>query len=92
MLAAQEAGLAAAKPGNTFRDVHEAAIAVIAERLDEWGLLPVDLEEALSDEGSSTGAGWCTARSHHLGLDVHDCALARKEAYLDGDARARAWS
>ena len=22
--------------------------------------------------------------SHHLGIDVHDCALARKEAYLDG--------
>ena len=22
--------------------------------------------------------------SHHLGIDVHDCALAREEAYLDG--------
>ena len=22
--------------------------------------------------------------SHHLGLDVHDCAQARKELYLDG--------
>jgi Xaa-Pro aminopeptidase len=25
--------------------------------------------------------------SHHLGLDVHDCAQARREAYLDGELR-----
>jgi Xaa-Pro aminopeptidase len=23
--------------------------------------------------------------SHHLGLDVHDCAQARRELYLDGE-------
>ena len=40
VLAAQEAGLAAAQPGATFGDVHAAAIEVIAEPLAEWGLLP----------------------------------------------------
>jgi len=84
VLAAQEAGLAAAKPGNTFRDVHAAAIAVIAEFLAEWGLLPVDLETALSDDGQQHRRWMVHGTSHHLGLDVHDCSLARKEAYLDG--------
>ena len=40
VLAAQEAGLAAVKPGNKFSDVHAAAIRVIAEHLHAWGLLP----------------------------------------------------
>ena len=26
--------------------------------------------------------------SHHLGLDVHDCAAARRELYLDGTLEA----
>jgi Xaa-Pro aminopeptidase len=84
VLAAQEAGIAAAKPGATFRDVHAAAIAVIAERLAEWGLLPVDLETAMSDDGQQHRRWMVHGTSHHLGLDVHDCSLARKEAYLDG--------
>jgi Xaa-Pro aminopeptidase len=84
VLAAQEAGIAAAKPGATFRDVHAAAIAVIAQRLAEWGLLPVDLETALSDDGQQHRRWMVHGTSHHLGLDVHDCSLARKEAYLDG--------
>jgi Xaa-Pro aminopeptidase len=25
--------------------------------------------------------------SHHLGIDVHDCALARKEDYMDAELR-----
>jgi Xaa-Pro aminopeptidase len=25
--------------------------------------------------------------SHHLGLDVHDCATARKEMYIDAELR-----
>ena len=40
VFAAQEAGIAAVKPGNTFSDVHAAAIRVIAEHLHAWGLLP----------------------------------------------------
>jgi Xaa-Pro aminopeptidase len=84
VLEAQEAGMAAAKPGNTFRDIHQAAIEVIARKLDQWGLLPVPLDEALTDEGQQHRRWMVHGTSHHLGLDVHDCALARKEAYLDG--------
>ena len=98
VLAAQEAGLAAAKPGNTFRDVHAAAIAVIAEKLAEWGLLPVSLEEALTDEGQQHRRWMVHGTSHHLGLDVHDCGagpqggLPRRHprARHGADGRARA--
>ena len=44
------AGRRSRRPGRvlTFLDVHHAAIAVIAEHLAEWGLLPVSAEESLS--------------------------------------------
>ena len=35
VLAAQEAGLAAARPGNRFKDIHQAAITVIAQHLPQ---------------------------------------------------------
>jgi Xaa-Pro aminopeptidase len=87
VLAAQEAGLAAVKPGNTFKDVHEAAIRVIAEHLVEWGLLPVDVETTLGDEGGHHRRWMVHGTSHHLGIDVHDCAQARREQYLEAELR-----
>jgi Xaa-Pro aminopeptidase len=89
VLDAQEAGLAAVRPGNTFRDVHAAAIRVVAERLVEWGMLPegVDIETTLGDEGGHHRRWMVHGTSHHLGIDVHDCAQARREAYLDGELR-----
>ncbi len=86
VLAAQEAGLAAVKPGNTFKQVHEAAIKVIAEHLAEWGLLPsgVDVTATLAPEGGYHRRWMVHGTSHHLGLDVHDCAHALRADYLDG--------
>jgi Xaa-Pro aminopeptidase len=82
--AAQRAGFAAAKPGATFKEVHEAAIRVIAETLHEWGILPVSVEETLSSEGGQFRRWMVHGTSHHLGLDVHDCAAARREQYREG--------
>lgn len=87
VLDAQEAGMAAVKPGNRFKDVHAAGIRVIAERLSEWGLLPVDVETALSDEGGHHRRWMVHGTSHHLGLDVHDCSLARREHAREGELR-----
>jgi Xaa-Pro aminopeptidase len=84
VLAAMPASCAAAQPGATFSDVHRAAIAVIAEHLDAWGLLPVPLEEALSEEGGQHRRWMPHGTSHHLGIDVHDCAQARRENYREG--------
>lgn len=85
--AAQEAGIAAAQPGATFGDVHQAAIAVIARYLADWGLLPVTPEESLGDEGGQHRRWMVHGTSHHLGLDVHDCAQARNENYRQGTLR-----
>jgi len=84
VLAAQEAGIAAARPGATFADVHRAAIAVVAEHLDAWGLLPVPLAEALSEDGGQHRRWMPHGTSHHLGIDVHDCSQARRENYREG--------
>nr|WP_274638096.1 aminopeptidase P family protein [Microbacterium bovistercoris] len=82
---AADAAFAAAKPGVTFRTVHETALAVIARRTAEWGLLPVTADEALdADTGGQHRRYMVHGTSHHLGLDVHDCAQARREMYYDG--------
>jgi Xaa-Pro aminopeptidase len=78
---AQEAGIAAVKPGARYRDFHEASQQVLAARLVEWGLVegPAErvLELGLQRRWTLHGTG------HMLGLDVHDCAQARVEAYVD---------
>ncbi|WP_068397610.1 aminopeptidase P family protein [Kribbia dieselivorans] len=83
---AQEAGIAAAKPGNRFSDIHEAAIRVIAQHLHRWGLLPdgVSVEDTLDKETGQYHRRWMVhGTSHHLGIDVHDCALATRAEYMD---------
>jgi len=86
VLDAADAAFAVAKPGTKFRDIHAAAMEVIAARLEEWGLLPegVTAEVSLSPEGQQHRRWMVHGTSHHLGLDVHDCAQARRELYLDG--------
>ncbi|MFE6488172.1 aminopeptidase P family protein [Streptomyces sp. NPDC057757] len=79
---AQEAGMAAVKPGARFRDFHEAAQRSLTARLVEWGFIEGPAERAyeLSLQRRFTMAG----TGHMLGLDVHDCASARNEEYVDG--------
>jgi Xaa-Pro aminopeptidase len=79
---AQEAGIAAVQPGSKYRDFHDASQRVLAARLVEWGLVegPVErvLELGLQRRWTLHGTG------HMLGMDVHDCAAARVESYVDG--------
>jgi Xaa-Pro aminopeptidase len=86
VLEAADATFEVARPGLTFRELNEAAMKVIAQRLHEWGLLPdgVSVEESLDEEGQYHRRWMVHGTSHHLGLDVHDCAQARREMYLDG--------
>lgn len=84
VLDAAEAALArAAEPGVKFRNLHEAAQEVLATRLEEWGVLPVPAAESLKKEGQQHRRWMPHGTSHHLGLDVHDCAQARQEMYQD---------
>lgn len=75
----------AKQPGAKFRDLHAAAQEVLAKHLFEWGLLPVSVEESLSPEGQQHRRWMPHGTSHHLGLDVHDCAQARQELYQDAE-------
>lgn len=85
---AQEAGIAACRPGAVFADVHNAAIAVIAKYLEEWGILPVSAAESLDPERGGHHRRWMVhGTSHHLGMDVHDCAQARNEQYRFGELK-----
>ena len=81
VLDSQQAGFEAAKPGATYSDIHHACMRVIAERLHDWGLLPVSVEESLSPQGQQHRRWLACGVAHHLGLDVHDCAQARYESY-----------
>ncbi|MFF9350010.1 aminopeptidase P family protein [Streptomyces sp. NPDC014734] len=88
VLAAQEAGIAALRPGARFRDFHLAAMRVIAEGLHGWGVLRMSADEALdADNGFYRRYTLCSS-GHMLGMDVHDCARARADAYLDGRLEA----
>ncbi|MFF1830510.1 aminopeptidase P family protein [Paenarthrobacter sp. NPDC058040] len=84
VLEAADAAFAAARPGVRFRDIHNAAMSVIAHRTAEWGLLPVTASEALEEDNQQHRRYMVHGTGHHLGLDVHDCAQARREMYLDG--------
>ncbi|MDP3949391.1 aminopeptidase P family protein [Microbacterium sp.] len=85
VLEAADAAFAVARPGVKFREVHEAAMKVIAKRVAEWGVLPVSAEEALdADAGGQHRRYMVHGTSHHLGIDVHDCAQARREMYYEG--------
>jgi Xaa-Pro aminopeptidase len=77
----QQAGIDAVRPGADYRDFHEASQRLLAERLVEWGILegPAERVYELSLQRRFTMAG----TGHMLGLDVHDCAQARNETYVD---------
>ena len=83
--AAADAAFAAAKPGAKFSELNAAAWNVIAHRIEEWGFLPVSAEESLDPTSGHHHRRYMVhGTSHHLGLDVHDCAQARRELYAGG--------
>ena len=80
---AQLAGFAAIKPGVKFSEINTACQKVLAEGLAAMGVLTVSAEESLKPEVGLHRRWTLHGVSHHLGIDVHDCAHARKENYLD---------
>ena len=80
---AADAAFAIARPGIRFHELHAEAMKVIAARTAEWGLLPASAEASLA-EGQYHRRYMVHGTSHHLGIDVHDCAQARRDFYHDG--------
>lgn len=81
---AQEAAIAEVRPGAAFLDPHRAAMRVLAEGLEELGILPVSSDKALAEDLQAHRRYTLHGTSHMLGLDVHDCAQAREEEYRGG--------
>jgi len=88
VLEAADTAFSIVRPGIRFREVHAAAMGVIAARTAEWGLLPVGADVALEADHQEHRRYMVHGTSHHLGIDVHDCAQARREMYLDGVVEA----
>jgi Xaa-Pro aminopeptidase len=82
--AAQRAGIEAVKPGLAWEELALTVNRVLAEGLAELGLLPGSVEEALDKESMLYRRWTLHGFGHMLGLDVHDCAQARKERYREG--------
>ncbi|CAM5364077.1 aminopeptidase P family protein [Corynebacterium variabile] len=83
VVASQRAGLAVCTPGHRYSDFHFASMQVLAEGLDDLGLLPVSVDEALSADGQHHRRYIVCGVGHHLGLDVHDCSHSPYEDYQD---------
>lgn len=70
VLAANEAGIAAATAGATIDAVHEACLRVLCAGLRELGLVTADVDAAI--EGELYRPYYPHKTSHWLGADVHD--------------------
>ncbi|TWJ16307.1 Xaa-Pro aminopeptidase [Stackebrandtia albiflava] len=83
--ASQQAGMDAVKPGVPYRDIHETCMRVLAEGLNDLGILPVSVDEAMAEDSLVYRRWTLHGFGHMLGLDVHDCAASRMEHYWKGD-------
>lgn len=83
VLAAQKAGFEAVVPGNDFMAPNEAAMRVLAHGLEALGILD-NAERDLAPDRQLYRRYTLHNVSHMLGIDVHDCASARSQAYKYG--------
>jgi Xaa-Pro aminopeptidase len=70
VLAAQEAAIAAIRPGATFHGPHDAAVRVLAQGMIDLKLLTGSVDGAIESE--SYKRFYMHRTGHWLGLDVHD--------------------
>jgi Xaa-Pro aminopeptidase len=79
VLAAQQAAIAAIRPGNHFMDAHEAALRVLVQGMLDLKLLAGTVDGLIESEAYKRF--YMHRTGHWLGLDVHDVG-----EYKDGDA------
>jgi Xaa-Pro aminopeptidase len=75
VLAAQQAVIAAARPGTTLEALHTTAVRTLTERLVAMGLLAEPVEQAIEQE--TFKRFYMHRTSHWLGRDVHDVGRYR---------------
>jgi Xaa-Pro aminopeptidase len=87
VLAAQYASIDVAKPGASYRDVHEAAKRTIVSGLCDLGIFRGDVDGLL--ERGAAGIFFPHGIGHLLGLDVHDMEdLGDRAGYAQGRSRS----
>ena len=79
---AQKAGFAAAKAGARIADINRACQEVLAVGLEKLGALPVSAAESLEPQNGYHRRWTLHGVTHMLGMDVHDCAQAKKDVYM----------
>ena len=85
MLAAQQAGIDAVRPGAEFLDPNTAAMKVLAQGLFDLGILDGRPRRGHAHRAAAARAATrCTASRTCSGIDVHDCAHARETSYCKG--------
>jgi Xaa-Pro aminopeptidase len=82
--ASQQAGIDTVKPGVRYKEIRDACNLVLAQGLADLGVLPCSVEEAMAGDSEVFRRWTLHGFGHMLGIDVHDCANARKEMYVDG--------
>ncbi|MSO43586.1 MAG: aminopeptidase P family protein [Candidatus Planktophila sp.] len=85
---AQKAGFAAIRAGVDFLEINRACQAVLAQGLVDMGVLTISAEESMRPEVGLHKRWTLHGVSHMLGLDVHDCAQARKDQYTEAKLEA----
>ena len=89
VLAAQSAALAALHPGRRYSDIHDSAVAVLAQGMLELGLLDKavygNAENAIADRAHQQF--YMHGTGHWLGLDVHDVGAYRDVQAEDKPSR-----
>ncbi|MBK6578192.1 MAG: aminopeptidase P N-terminal domain-containing protein [Sandaracinaceae bacterium] len=81
VLAAQDACIAAVRPGATMDGVHQVAVRVLTEGMVRVGLLKGDVDAAI--ESGAYREFYMHRTSHWLGMDVHDVG----STFLNGAPR-----
>jgi len=75
VLAAQQAAIAATRPGARFTAPHEATVRALTQGLIDLGLIDRDRHGTLDDAIANRAYQpyYMHRTSHWLGMDVHDC-------------------
>lgn len=85
---AQKAGFAAIRPGVDFLEINQACHTFLAQGLADMGVLTISAEESMRPEVGLHKRWTLHGVSHMLGMDVHDCAQARKDQYTEAKLEA----